>query len=76
MDQQPVITHRVVESPLRIQRTDKATRTEHVVMQVDENVLFTVLCTIDTNLHYQYLIEIEGEKIPVTKWINDNMKFK
>ena len=76
MDQQPVITHRIVESPLRIQRTDKATKTEHEIMQVDEDNLFTVLCTIDANLHHQYLIESGGEKIPVTKWINERMKIK
>ena len=70
----PVVAHRIVESPLRIQRIDKATVTKELIAECNTCDLRQLVYSIDVALHVDYLLQFDnGEEITVKKWVGDQL---
>lgn len=72
---EPVVTHRLLLDPLRIQRTDKAIRSREVIASCDtEETLLKLVYSIDSSLHVDYVLIFETGEQPLNRWLKAKLE--
>lgn len=70
----PFVTHNFLYQPTRIQRIDKATITLDVIVECEYTQMIEFVFSLDPCTHSDYLLEIEGERVPVKRWLDTELK--